>query len=184
MISITEDDRALCAARAKDIDHARVASLHFLGNYTRHLPVSIERMMENALDWEHLPYIHASSFSAISKIANGRWGWRAKTELPAETPAFQVLELLVDHEQHYWATAVLSGPGEGIEIHTRATSLASNEIEIDVRFYSSIAVPENEKGVYWEVLSAQYATLYDEDLGLMSASEDALDNRQRWRSGE
>ena len=35
-----------------------------VGSYRRRLPVSLVRMYENALDWEHLPHLHESSFSA------------------------------------------------------------------------------------------------------------------------
>ena len=33
-----------------------------VGTYRRVLPVNLERMFENALDWEHLPHLHSSSF--------------------------------------------------------------------------------------------------------------------------
>ena len=49
-----------------------------VGTYRRVLPVSVERMYENALDWEHLPYVHAGSFKAIEPIDAGPWGWRAE----------------------------------------------------------------------------------------------------------
>jgi hypothetical protein len=38
------------------------------GTYRRELPVSIERIYENAIDWEHLPYLHHNSFSAPQVI--------------------------------------------------------------------------------------------------------------------
>lgn len=51
------------------------------GSYQRRMPVSLARMYENALDWEHLPWLHSSSFSSIHCIENGDWGWRAKATL-------------------------------------------------------------------------------------------------------
>jgi nitrite reductase/ring-hydroxylating ferredoxin subunit len=48
-------------------------------------------MYENALDWEHLPWLHQSSFSDIECIDAGDWGWRAKATLantnPSQLPA-------------------------------------------------------------------------------------------------
>lgn len=55
-----------------------------IGRYRRRMPVTLERMYENALDWEHLPWLHSSSFSRIDVIEAGRWGWHAHAVL-AET---------------------------------------------------------------------------------------------------
>lgn len=52
-----------------------------IGSYQRRMPVSLTRMYENALDWEHLPWLHSSSFSHIDCIESGDWGWRAEATL-------------------------------------------------------------------------------------------------------
>lgn len=44
-------------------DHPITASGLYVGSYKRRMKVSIDRMYENALDWEHLPFPHNSSFS-------------------------------------------------------------------------------------------------------------------------
>lgn len=162
--------------RPTTIDYARTAHLQYLGNYVRRLPVSMARMMENALDWEHLAYVHASSFTEIERTDSGRWGWRARA-LPAGSSEWQVLELLLDSDRHYWATSVIAGPAASIEIHTQASSQGEHGIEVDVRFYSSETVPDDQIGVYLEVLQQQYALLYDEDEQLMVARQAALDAR-------
>ena len=155
-------------------------SLHLLGNYTRDILVSLNRMMENAYDWEHLPFVHPSSFASIELIDQGEWGWRCKTTLPpAAGGGEQVVELLVDKPKHYWATTVLSGTGEGVQIHTQATAKEDRQIKIDVRFYLPQA-PETEEqaSIILGYLQAQYTTLYDEDAALMSARQEALDTRK------
>ena len=38
------------------------SQLPHVGTYRRVLPVSLVRMYENTLDWEHLPHVHESSF--------------------------------------------------------------------------------------------------------------------------
>ena len=182
MLVVSEQEQALCDSRSNTVDHSRVADLHCIGNYTRTLPVSLARMLENARDWEHLPHIHASSFAAIKGIAQGHWGWRAKVAQPGEGSEDQLLELLIDYDQHYWATAILSGAAQGIEVHTRATPVTEQVIEIDVRFYNSTELPEDMSAIYLEVLRAQYAVLYDEDVPLMSGRQQALD-AQRERRG-
>jgi hypothetical protein len=43
--------------------------LDHVGSYRRRLPVSLDRMYENALDWQHLPHLHSSSFGSIDCVA-------------------------------------------------------------------------------------------------------------------
>lgn len=159
------------------------SGLHYLGNYTRDIPVSLSRMMENAYDWEHLPFVHPSSFASIDLIDEGDWGWRCRTTLPpAAGGGEQVVELLVDKPNHYWATTVLQGTGEGVQIHTQATDKGTpdgRQIEVDVRFYLPQA-PETEEqsAMILGYLQAQYQTLYDEDAALMGARQAALDEKK------
>ena len=68
-------------------DHEIIAAfpssqLPHVGTYRRVLPVSLVRMYENTLDWEHLPFVHDSSFSSIECLDAGPWGWRAITTSP------------------------------------------------------------------------------------------------------
>ena len=37
-----------------------------VGSYVRDLGASVERLFENALDWEHLPHVHLGSFALIA----------------------------------------------------------------------------------------------------------------------
>ena len=176
---ITEADRSAFVQRATTIDYACLDHLHCLGNYRRRLPVNMVRMIENAYDWEHLPHVHASSFASIECIDSGGWGWRAKAQLPGGEA--QLLELLVDGERYYWATTVLAGPASGMQVHTQATTLSEQEIEVDVRFYSDQPVADEEVPVYLELMQHQYALLYDEDVMLMRGRQQALDQRARLR---
>ena len=182
MLNATE--QSLTEARPNEIDRDRLADLHYLGNYQRRLPVSITRMMENAHDWEHLPYVHASSFSSIDLIDSGKWGWRAKIGVPPGDDHI-LLDLLVDNERKYWVSTVYSGPGAGAEIHTQATAVSDREIEIDVRFYMPEA-PQDEAAakMILQYMQAQYHTLYDEDEELMAGRQDALDDQQRWKTAQ
>lgn len=47
----------------------------------------MQRMIENALDWEHLPHLHGDSFTSIDCIEAGKWGWRAYTQLAPPDPS-------------------------------------------------------------------------------------------------
>lgn len=165
--------------RSRQVDYTQLDSLHYLGNYVRKLPVSMARMMENALDWEHLPFVHSSSFADIREIEAGKWGWRAEATLPPPAQdQTQMLELLLDNGRHYWATATLSGPGTGMQIHTQARELSDDEIEVDVRFYLPDAPQTAEQaGQVLTYMQMLYARLYDEDQGLMTGRQEALDRK-------
>lgn len=180
-IRLTPEERGVFDARSKEIDYAAVERLHYLGHYVRELPISMSRMMENAYDWEHLPFIHSSSFAAITLADSGDWGWRAKSQLPPAGDGEQVLiELLVDFDKKYWATTTVAGFGEGVQIHTQATERAPSQVEVDVRFYKDAPPSSTEEAeFYFATLRDVYARLYDEDLGLMTGRQNALDGKKR-----
>ena len=52
-----------------------------IARYTRDIPVSLERMFENALDWEHLPHLHADTFSDATLTQHAGDFWQAKLRL-------------------------------------------------------------------------------------------------------
>lgn len=161
-------------------------NLHHLGSYRRALPASnLARMIENAYDWEHLPFVHPGSFAGIALEDEGAWGWRARVTLPVQAGGGeQLIELRVDapskSSSHYWTTTVLEGAGEGVQIHTRASDLEPSVkgagIEVDVRFYLPQAPETDEQAAkILAYLQAQYTTLYDEDEALMTGRQAALD---------
>ena len=180
---LTETERAKAKARSNAIDYDRIPALHYLGNYVRRLPTNMARMMENAYDWEHLPYVHPSSFASIDLVESGAWGWRARIGVPGGLePTYQMLDLLVDSDRNYWVSTVFNGPGEGLEIHTQATTLSADEIEVDVRFYVPDApADEAAAAAILTYMQSQYARLYDEDIDLMQGRQAALEDRSRWR---
>jgi len=181
---LTPTQKNLCDARPNTIDLDQTERLHYLGNYVRRLPSNLQRMMENAYDWEHLPHIHSSSFSSIELISSGKWGWRAKVGLPGANGS-QLIDLLVDQDRNYWATTVISGMGEGLEIHTQASEISAEEIEVDVRFYAASDPGDPElTEMTRQYMVDQYRQLYDEDEGLMTGRQSALDDRERWWAGK
>lgn len=181
LIEVTPADRAGFAARPTAVDYSVTDRLHYLGNFLRRIPSNLARMMENAHDWEHLPFVHPSSFAAIAPVETGTWGWRCKTALPGNGGE-QLIELLVDNARHYWATTVVAGPGQGTQIHTQARAVDAGGIEVDVRFYLPQPPASGEQGaLILGNLQAQYASLYDEDEALMLGRQAALDERKLLR---
>lgn len=152
-----------------------MSDLAVVGTYRRPLGASLERMFENTVDWEHLPHLHASSFSSISCIDAGTWGFRA--EVGVQPRGEQILlELLLDRDRRQWVSRTLDGPGAGSEIWTVATATGERTCTVDVEFHVPDVRPESADRIgaaYVEL----YTRLYDEDESMMVGRQDYLDRR-------
>ena len=147
--------------------------------YTRQLPVSIERLYENAIDWEHLPYLHRTTFSRVECIEAADWGFRARTwTQPYDELRSFVIELRLDRELRRWITTTLDGPGTGTEIWTHAFAIGADRTDIVVDFFVPGLDPTHraEVGRYYINL---YTRLYDEDVSMMSERQTQLDTTRR-----
>lgn len=149
-------------------------ALPHLGTYQRDLPVTLERMYENALDWEHLPHLHKGSFKAISCRSAGNWGWHCDAVLP--DGADIELELRLDMAHQRWITRTLSGPGTGSEIWSYVFALKDGGLRVVVDFFVPGIVPDARAQMlaYYQQL---YAGLYDEDISMMTGRQAALEAR-------
>ena len=104
-------------------------TLPHVATYTRELPVSLVRMYENAIDGEHLPWLHKDSFAALTIIEKGAWGWRGQGYFqPRSFMTWTELELRLDRENNRWVTTTLRGLGTGTQIVTHALPLADDEL--------------------------------------------------------
>ena len=151
------------------------ARVPHVGTYRRELPVSLERLYENAIDWEHLPYLHRSSFSRIERIDSGDWGFRARVWThPYEEQRAFVIELKLDRDCRRWITRTLEGSGTGTEIWTHAFSLAERTTLVVVDFF----VPGAREPAVMRLRDHYlrlYAQLYDEDVAMMTVRQTELD---------
>jgi nitrite reductase/ring-hydroxylating ferredoxin subunit len=146
-----------------------------VGTYRRALPVSVERLYENAIDWEHLPYLHRSSFARIECLESGAWGFRARVwTQPYDERRSLVLELKLDRDCHRWITSTLEGAGEGSEVWTHAFAVAERETHIVVDFFAPGIAPERASEIFARH-EKLYTRLYDEDVAMMSARQTQLD---------
>jgi nitrite reductase/ring-hydroxylating ferredoxin subunit len=145
-----------------------------VGTYRRVLPVSLDRLYENALDWEHLPHVHSHSFASIECDASGPWGWRAHV-VDASGRTF-TLELRLDRECRRWITRTLAGDNAGSEIWTHAFATAPRRTDIVVDFFvPGVAADDRERiGVAFNRL---YRALYDEDVAMMTERQRQIDLR-------
>jgi len=151
-----------------------------IGTYRRALPVSLERLYENAIDWEHLAYLHRSSFARVECAEAGGWGFRARVwSQPYDERGAFVIELKLDRECQRWITSTLEGPGRGTEVWTHAFPLAARETHIVVDFFAPGVAPDRAHELF-AFYRALYTRLYDEDVVMMCEREAQLDaNRSR-----
>jgi nitrite reductase/ring-hydroxylating ferredoxin subunit len=176
-LAIPSDINAILEARPKTAAFGYTPGLTHVGKYVREMPVAMARMMENALDWEHLATLHSSNFSSIDLIDSGPWGWRAKAGLPPDGHADQIVELLLDAKAHNWVTTIVAGVGEGNQIHTQAVRTGTNKLEVHVEFYAADRDLDAEaRQKYGAVMSSIYAQLYDEDEAMMVGRQHAIDH--------
>jgi nitrite reductase/ring-hydroxylating ferredoxin subunit len=148
--------------------------LPHVGTYRRVLPVSLERMYENALDWQHLPHLHATSFSAIDSVDAGPWGWRA-TVTSSQGEVLR-LELILDRQCHRWITRTLAGANAGSEVWTHAFVAGPRRTDVVVDFFVPDVAPADRVRL-GAALARLYERLYDEDVAMMCERQRQLDRR-------
>jgi nitrite reductase/ring-hydroxylating ferredoxin subunit len=154
------------------------ASALLVGSYQRRMPVSLDRMYENALDWAHLPFLHQSSFASIELIEAGDWGWRAAlvSAKTTEQAAAFIIELRLDRAHRRWISSTLEGPGAGSEIWTHVFEYGPREIAIQADFFVP-GVPLDQKARVGAGYQKLYQGLYDEDEAMMLGRQAALDQK-------
>ncbi len=145
------------------------------GEYRRELAASLARMAENALDWEHLPHLHAASFASIRLIGADAAGWRAEATLPGGGHDIALaLRLSGDVAAGHvrWVTTTHVGGRLVSRIDTDAVATGARSCRIHVRFFAAAAGMDD----YFRDL---YARLYDEDEAMMVARQRAIDSPDR-----
>jgi nitrite reductase/ring-hydroxylating ferredoxin subunit len=156
-------------------DAHRKPTMPYAGTFWRELPVSIERLYENTIDWEHLPYLHRSTFSRVECTAAGKSGFRTRVwTQPYDERRNFVIELRLDRELRRWITTTLEGRGVGSEIWTHAFQLGERQTLVVVDFFvpGLDAARRAELGRRYSDL---YTRLYDEDVSMMSERQAQLD---------
>lgn len=140
-----------------------------VGSYVRDLAASRARMIENALDWEHLPHLHGDSFLAIEVVAHEARGWRAEATLASGRTTTLDLRLTDDG----WVTRSFVGDRLTTEIRTLAEATGRDSCRVTVGFHVD-DVAEERRAAIGEGYCRLYATLYDEDEAMMIARAEAL----------
>ena len=164
-----------------DAARSRSGDLIHVGRYVRDLDASLARMFENALDWEHLPHLHSSSFGSIDLLQEDESGWRAEATLPGDGDPL-ILDLRLDRDAGIWVTCTTRGNRLVSEIRTQAAPTGERSCRVTVDFHVEGVSEEKREAVaaYYQRL---YSKLYDEDEAMMVARQHALNSHASTRSG-
>lgn len=151
--------------------------MRIAGHYKRVVGASLTRAWENVRDWEHLPWLHAESFSNCRLEDEGDWGWRAVTKGAGAAAAQEtVIELAIDAAASRYVSRTLEGSLPGVEIWTRLTKLDTHQTQVEVEFHlPHLTQTQAEKA--GASLVRLYTKLWDEDEAMMIARQQALDAR-------
>ena len=156
---------------------AEDSRLDHVGSYRRRLPVGLDRLYENILDWQHLPHLHRSSFCSIELEAAGAWGWRATVASgDGQAAAKSLIELRLDRDARRWITRNLDGLHVGAEIWTHVFVVSERVLDIVVDFFVP-DVPPVAKDKLGQAYARSYERLYDEDVEMMTERQRQLDQR-------
>jgi hypothetical protein len=151
-----------------DESHTAPNALASVGVYRREVSASLERIWENVLDWEHLPWLHRESFSRIACLEEGPSGWRAKVGLAPEKAGQEILlELAIERPALRYVARTLEGPGRGSEIWTQLRPVARGRTQIEVEFLLPGVPPRHRDGLARAYLQL-YTLLWDQDQSMMT----------------
>jgi nitrite reductase/ring-hydroxylating ferredoxin subunit len=139
----------------------------------RQIGASLERVWENVLDWEHLPWLHRKDFASIDLIDAGAWGWRAMTEIRTQPGTPFTVELLVERECSRYVTRTLEGTSLASEIWTGLTSAGPERTDIQVEFWTP-GVPESLRDRIGAGYLDLYGRLWSEDETMMRERSERL----------
>jgi len=151
------------------------SALTLVATYRRRVPSSLERIWENVMDWEHLPWLHHQSYLSVKLLEITADSWRAAITMPpAERPKGAIIEVVCDRlNLSYWSRT-LEGIGAGTEIFTRLAPGEERTTDVTVEF--RVPTVEHAKA---DALGASFIRLYtllwDQDETMMSRRQKQLD---------
>ena len=149
--------------------------LTLVATYHRTLHASLERVWENVLDWEHLPWLHCSAFAAAELVEQTPETWRAWVTLaPAERGKRALIEIQTDMPNlRYWSRT-RDGQGAGSEVLTLLFPIDECTTNIVVEFRTPALAPEKAQAVGAAYLQL-YQRLWNEDERMMMRKQALLD---------
>jgi nitrite reductase/ring-hydroxylating ferredoxin subunit len=142
--------------------------------YERELDASVERIWENVLDWEHLPYLHSQSFTSVRMTSQDANHWCGEVGLPDSGGATVELDVRLDRPNLRYTTRTVSGTGAGTAIVTQMYPRSEHRTAIRVEFFLPWA-PAGAETAIGEVYRGIYVTLWDQDEAMMRERQRVID---------
>ena len=142
--------------------------------YERTIGASLARIWENVLDWQHLPWLHKTSFADVKLVDASADGWRGWVTARSRRARESLVDVHLDRPALRYRTCTIDGEGSGTEIWTRLEPTAERSTRIRVEFAFPGLAPEvaAETGTGYVRL---YARLWDEDEAMMLRRQTLLD---------
>lgn len=137
--------------------------------YKRTIRANLDRVWENVLDWEHLPWLHESSFDYIELDEAGEWGWRAWSN--AEHSEY--IELCIDRGNSRYVARTYKVDTQLSEIWTELEGHGETT-KIQVSFLLANIRDEGKEKIGKLMLDA-YTQLWNEDEVMMMQRQIRLD---------
>ena len=142
-----------------------------VATYERCIDATIDRVWENVLDWEHLPWLHDSSFDYVSLDTAGEWGWRTWSN-PEQT---EHVELCVNRDESEY---VARSYRQGEQVSEIWTCLAPNGDKTDITVSFDLPnIPAKKKDKLGDIFLGLYTRLWDEDEAMMQQRQKRLNLR-------
>jgi len=131
-----------------------------VGRLEREVSASAARVIEDELDWQHLPYTHASTFSAVDLIHADAGGWDANVVLADGTP--MRMQVTIDTDQLGYTNSTFFGDEENGRAVCRIVPTATDACRMSFRFFAP-DTPETDRTAAGAFYVALFDRLVDED---------------------
>jgi nitrite reductase/ring-hydroxylating ferredoxin subunit len=145
-----------------------------LAVYRRTIAASLARIWENVLDWEHLPWLHRTTFRYVKLLEQHRDGYRVESALRAPGARPFVIEVALDRPNRLYHNRTIEGAGTGTDIVTRLDPIGPHETGIHVEFLAP-GIRAARAPAIGAMYTQLYTQLWDEDERMMVRRQQVLD---------
>ena len=142
--------------------------------YERELDASLDRIWENVLDWQHLPFLHSQSFTSVKMHSIDADGWHGEVGVPGVEGEVAEIDVRIDRSNLCYTTATVAGPGVGTSIVTQLFPRGPRQTGIRVEFYVPWA-PAGTEDAIGDFYRTLYVQLWDQDQAMMAERQRVLD---------
>jgi nitrite reductase/ring-hydroxylating ferredoxin subunit len=131
-----------------------------VGQLSRDVGASRARAIEDEMDWEHLPYVHASTFDEVELIEESKTGWCANVVLKDGTA--MEMRVSIDEDGCGYTNATFTDGVENGRAECRVEDTGPDSCRMDFRFFipEDSPFPREMAGPFY---SEMFSRLVDED---------------------